>query len=66
MSRPRLAKLLRLHSSHDPAQLTSLEGYVSRMKEDQKQIYFLSGEARSGACAARPSLWVQRGGVLWG
>ena len=42
-ARLRLAKLLRLHSSADASELTSLEGYVSRMKPDQKQIYFLSG-----------------------
>ena len=28
----------------DPEKLSSLEDYVSRMKEDQKQIYHLSGE----------------------
>ena len=41
--RLRLAKLLRVHSSHDPEKLTSLEAYVERMKPDQKQIYFVSG-----------------------
>ena len=41
--RLRLAKLLRVHSSHDPEALTSLEAYVERMKPDQKQIYFVSG-----------------------
>lgn len=28
----------------DPEKLSSLEDYVSRMKEDQKQIYHLSGQ----------------------
>ncbi len=42
-NRLRLAKLLRVHSSHDPEKLTSLEAYVERMKPDQKQIYFVSG-----------------------
>merc|ERR1712176_256598 len=40
----RLAKLLRFPSTHDPEGLTSLEAYVERMKDDQKAIYYISGD----------------------
>lgn len=47
-NKDRIAGLLRFNSSfHDDAKgLTSLEEYVSRMNEDQKEIYFISGENR--------------------
>lgn len=42
------AGLLRFHSSaaSDPGALVSLEEYVSRMKEGQKAIYYISGPSR--------------------
>jgi heat shock protein 90kDa beta len=43
-NRNRLAKLLRFHTSSSPDKLVSLEEYVERMKDGQKQIYFLAGE----------------------
>lgn len=39
----------------DSEKLSSLEDYVSRMKEDQKQIYYLSGE-HCPALACLPSM----------
>ncbi|EIE27138.1 heat shock protein Hsp90 [Coccomyxa subellipsoidea C-169] len=42
-NRPRLAKLLRVRTSTDPEKLVTLDDYVSRMKEDQKQIFYLTG-----------------------
>ena len=44
-NRQRLARLLRFHTSKFPDTWTSLEDYVSRMQEDQKQIYYLAGTA---------------------
>ena len=41
--REKIAKLLRLRSSHDPEQLTSLDAYRERAGEEQKQIYYLGG-----------------------
>jgi heat shock protein beta len=42
-NRNRLAKLLRFHTSKSIDKLTSLEDYVGRMKEGQREIYFLAG-----------------------
>jgi len=45
--RDRVSKLLLFESSHDAESLTSLEEYVERMKEDQQEIYYLTGEDRT-------------------
>jgi molecular chaperone HtpG len=42
----RLVALLRFASSHDPERLTSLAEYVSRMKESQEDVFYLTGESR--------------------
>jgi len=44
-NRTRLAKLLMFHSSKT-GDLTTLDDYISRMKEGQTQIYFLAGESK--------------------
>jgi heat shock protein beta len=43
-NRSRMAKLLLFHSSKT-GDLTSLDEYVGRMKQGQKQIYYLGGES---------------------
>ncbi len=53
--REKLLELLLFESSADPTKLTSLEEYVSRMKEDQTEIYYLAGESRK-AVEASPHL----------
>ncbi len=45
-NRTRLAKLLRFTTSKSGGKLTSLEAYVSRMKDWQKQIYYLTGDSQ--------------------
>ncbi len=39
--------LVMFASSQDPEQLTTLDAYVQRMKPDQKEIFYLTGESRS-------------------
>jgi molecular chaperone HtpG len=46
-NRDRIVSLLLFQSSNDPEKLTTLEEYVTRMKEGQGEIYYLTGESRS-------------------
>ena len=45
-NRDRLLGLFLFESSADPEKLTTFEQYVSRMKEDQKAIYYITGPSR--------------------
>jgi molecular chaperone HtpG len=45
-SKDRLLGLFLFESSADPEKLTTFEEYVSRMKEDQKAIYYITGPSR--------------------
>ncbi|ROT76136.1 heat shock protein HSP 90-alpha [Penaeus vannamei] len=45
-NRKKLAEFLRYHTSASGDEMSSLKEYISRMKENQKVIYYITGETR--------------------
>ena len=45
-NRDKIVPLLLFQSSNDPEKLTSVKDYVARMKPDQEQILYMTGESR--------------------
>ncbi|ESO93506.1 hypothetical protein LOTGIDRAFT_161608 [Lottia gigantea] len=56
-NRKKLADLLRYYTSSSGDEMTSLKEYVSRMKENQKSIYYITGETKE---AVQNSAFVER------
>jgi molecular chaperone HtpG len=57
VNRKKISDLLRFYSSQSGEDPTSLKDYVSRMKENQKSIYYITGENRD---AVENSAFVER------
>lgn len=63
-NRDKLAKLLRFYSSKAEEQLTSLDAYVSRMKEGQKSIYYMAADNVQVSAQQKVYMWCLSLGCL--
>nr|AIU38245.1 heat shock protein 90 [Skrjabinisakis physeteris] len=51
-NRKKLSEFLRFYTSNSAEEMCSFKDYVSRMKEEQKQIYFITGESKESVSSS--------------
>jgi len=62
VNRKKLSELLRYYTSSSPEEMCSLKDYVSRMKEGQDQIFYITGETRESVANSAFVERVRKGG----
>jgi molecular chaperone HtpG len=56
-NRKKISELLRFHSSNSDEDMTTLKDYVARMKENQQDVYYITGESKD---MVKSSAFVER------
>uniref|UniRef100_A0A4W3JAU1 Heat shock protein 90, alpha (cytosolic), class A member 1, tandem duplicate 1 n=1 Tax=Callorhinchus milii TaxID=7868 RepID=A0A4W3JAU1_CALMI len=62
-NRKKLSELLRYHTSVSGDEMVSLKDYVSRMKDNQKHIYYITGETKDQVANSAFVEWLRKHGL---